>query len=371
MRLLILAFAALLASAAPTLAQPAIAARTVFEGLEQPVFLTSPADDPRLFILEQTGRIRVAVDGELQEQPFLDLRDEVAAGGERGLLGLAFHPGYASNGRFFVNYTDRGGDTRIVGYRVSADPNAADPATAELLLAVEQPAPNHNGGWLGFGPDGLLYIGMGDGGGAGDTFANGQNPETLLGTMLRIDVDGGTPYAIPPGNPFAAGGGAPEIFAIGLRNPWRASFDGDDFYIADVGQNRLEEVNVITTADAGANLGWNVMEGDACFAADSCDTAGLVLPVHTYSHDLGCSITGGHVYRGAAIPDLDGHYFFADYCSGVLFSFRLVDGAARDTTDWTESVGDLDGVTSFGQDAAGEIYLTLADGRVLQLVPGE
>ncbi|HEV7276265.1 MAG TPA: PQQ-dependent sugar dehydrogenase [Devosiaceae bacterium] len=370
MRAIFLALAAVLATSGITLAQPAIELRTVYENLDQPVFLTSPPDDPRHFILEQTGRIRVAAEGELREQPFLDLREEVAAGGERGLLGLAFHPDYAENGRFFVNYTDRSGDTRIVGYRVSDDPDLADPASAELVLSVPQPAGNHNGGWLGFGPEGLLYIGMGDGGGGGDTYGNGQNRNSLLGTILRIDVDGGTPYAIPPGNPYAEGGGAPEIFAIGARNPWRASFDGDDLYIADVGQNQWEEVNVITTADAGANLGWNIMEGPDCFDAPNCDTAGLVLPVHSYSHDLGCSITGGYVYRGTAIPALDGHYFFGDYCSGVLFSFQYVDGVATDLTNWTESVGSIGGVTSFGTDAAEELFVTLAEGRILQLVPG-
>jgi glucose/arabinose dehydrogenase len=371
MRVPAIALAAYLALTGAPVAQPAIEARTVLEGLQQPVFLTSPADDPRLFILEQGGRIRIAVDGELRDNPFLDLGGEVLAGGERGLLGLAFHPEYAENGRFFVNYTDRAGDTRIVGYRVSDDPDRADPASASPILDIPQPAGNHNGGWLGFGPDGLLYIGVGDGGGGGDQFGNGQNPDTLLGSILRLDVDGGAPYAIPAGNPFAGGGGAPEIFAIGARNPWRASFDSDELYIADVGQNRWEEINVITTADAGANLGWNIMEGSECFNAESCETAGLVLPVHTYSHDLGCSVTGGYVYRGAAMPDLDGHYFFGDYCSGALFSFRQADGAMSELTDWTERLGSLGAITSFGVDSRGELYITLAEGRVLQLVPAE
>lgn len=345
--------------------------RVIADGFDQPLFLTAPPGDPRLFVVEQVGRIRIVADGAVAEQAFLDIRDQVRSGGERGLLGLAFHPDYAANGRFFVNYTDRNGDTKIVAYQVSADRNAADPASATTLLAVDQPAANHNGGWLGFGPDGYLYIAMGDGGGSGDRFGNGQNPESLLGKILRVDVDAGSPYAIPRGNPFAGGGGAPEVFVLGVRNPWRPAFDGEDLYIADVGQNQWEEISVITTDDAGANLGWNLMEGSECFRESSCDQADLVLPVHAYSHELGCSITGGYVYRGSAIPELAGSYFFGDYCSGRVYSFTYSGGRARDLVDWSEKWGRVGDITSFGVDSDGELYATVAEGRLLKFVQSE
>ena len=345
--------------------------REIADGFDQPLFLTAPPGDPRLFVVEQVGRIRIVADGAVAEQAFLDLRDQVRSGGERGLLGLAFHPDYAANGRFFVNYTDRNGDTKIVAYQVSADPDAADPASATTLLAVDQPAANHNGGWLGFGPDGYLYIAMGDGGGAGDRFGNGQNPDSLLGKILRVDVDAGSPYAIPRGNPFASGGGAPEVFVLGVRNPWRPAFDGEDLYIADVGQNQWEEISVITTGDAGANLGWNVMEGSECFRESSCDQADLVLPIHAYSHELGCSITGGYVYRGSAIPEFAGSYFFGDYCSGRVYSFTYSGGRARDLVDWSEKWGRVGDITSFGVDSDGELYATVAAGRLLKFVRSE
>ncbi|MHA1559698.1 MAG: PQQ-dependent sugar dehydrogenase [Alphaproteobacteria bacterium] len=285
------------------------------------------------------------------------------------MLGLAFHPDYAGNGRFFVNYTDGSGDTRIVEFRVSANPNIASEAPRPIL-AIDQPASNHNGGWIGFGPDGYLYIATGDGGGGGDRYGNGQNQDSLLAKILRIDVDNGDPYAIPPGNPWAAaGGGAAETFFWGLRNPWRASFDGTNLFVADVGQNEWEEVTVVSTTDAGVNLGWPIMEGTHCYQATQCDQAGLTLPVHEYSHATGCSITGGYVYRGAAIPELVGHYFFADYCSGFVGSFRYLDGKIRDYRSWTTEIGDIGNVTSFGVDAAGELYITSTDGRVYRVVP--
>ncbi|MDC9825839.1 PQQ-dependent sugar dehydrogenase [Devosia sp. ZB163] len=363
----------LAAIASPAAAQPVqLATRLVTDGLDMPLFATAPAGDPRLFVLEQTGRIRIVADGALLERPFLDLSGSVSNGNEQGLLGLAFHPDYAENGRFFVNYTDGDGDTQVVAYTVSADANVADPASATTLLTIDQPARNHNGGWLGFGPDGLLYIGMGDGGGAGDRQNRAQNPNELLGKLLRIHVDGATPYTIPPANPYAAGGGAPEIFAIGLRNPWRIDFDGDLIYIADVGQNAQEEIDVIGTADAGANLGWRIMEGDACFQAETCNRDGLVLPIYTYSHDSGgCSITGGYVYRGKAIPELDGHYFFADFCDGRVHSLTYSEGTAGNVTDWTDQLGTPGAITSFGEDSAGELYITTIEGNLLQLVRAE
>lgn len=360
--------------ASPASAQPvALTAEAVVENLDQPLFAVAPSDDPRLFVVEQSGAIRIVADGNLLEAPFLDLSGNVSTGNEQGLLGLAFHPDYASNGRFFINYTDTAGDTQVVGYTVSSDPNVADPGSAQTLLSIDQPYSNHNGGWLGFGPDGYLYISMGDGGAAGDPENRAQNPDELLGKILRLDVNGGAPYAIPPENPFATGGGAPEIFALGARNPWRISFDGNDIFIADVGQNAWEEINVITTGDAGANLGWNIVEGPECYGADTCEQSDFVAPVHAYSHAEtgGCSVTGGYVYRGAAIPELAGHYFFADYCTGMIQSFPWANGAAGAVTDWTEQIGQLGNVTSFGSDSAGELYITTGEGGLFRVVKSQ
>jgi glucose/arabinose dehydrogenase len=372
MRLPILAFTALAALASSALAQPVqLGTQVITDTLELPLFAIAPAGDPRLFVVEQGGRIKVIVDGTVLETPFLDLTGAVSGGNEQGLLGLAFHPAYAENGRLFINYTDTEGDTQIVAYTVSADANVVDPASAQTLLTIDQPRANHNGGWLGFGPDGYLYIGMGDGGGGGDPQDRAQNPEELLGKILRIDVDGGSPYAIPPENPFANGGGRPEIFALGARNPWRMAFDGDDLYIADVGQNAWEEINVLTPADAGANMGWNLVEGPDCYGDAACDDAGLTAPVYAYSHAEtgGCSVTGGYVYRGAAIPQLNGHYFFADYCNATVRSFAYADGAVGEVTDWTNQIGNLGLVTSFGLDSAGELYMTTAEGSLIKVIP--
>lgn len=353
---MILAFLAALGLAAPALAQTVpFTLTTVAEGLDQPVFATAPAGDRRLFIVEQTGAIRILVDGAVRETPFIDLADQIKAGGEQGLLGLAFHPDYAGNGRFFVNFTDRQGDTRVVGYTVSADPDVADTGSAQELLFVDQPRANHNGGWIGFGPDGLLYVGMGDGGGAGDRQNNAQNPDSLLGKMLRLDVDGG----------------APEIFLSGLRNPWRNAWDGDDFYIADVGQGQFEEIDIVGLADAGGNLGWRILEGNACYEAAECSSEGTILPVHQYSHDEGCSITGGSVYRGSAIPALDGVYFFADYCAGTLWSLRKQGDGVTDVTSYVDAFGAIGPITSFGTDSAGELYLMTQDGVLRKFAPAD
>jgi len=371
----LLAFAAAL-PLAPAAAQPfvdppvALDAEVVADGFLVPVLVTAPPEDSRLFVVEQPGRISMIENGARAEAPFLDLMGQVAFGGEQGLLGLAFHPDYAQNGRFFVNFTDRSGDTRIVEFRVSDDPARADPASARVLLAIDQPYANHNGGWIAFGPDGYLYIAMGDGGSGGDPQGNGQNTDTLLGKILRIDVNGGDPYDIPADNPFADGGGAPEIFAFGLRNPWRDAFDGNRLIVADVGQGDYEEVSIVDLDAPGANLGWNVMEGAHCYRANTCDMSGLVLPVYEYPHVAGaCSITGGHVYRGSAIPELTGQYFFGDYCAGFVRSFG-VDGGETHVIDWSDEIGGVGSITSFGQDAAGEIYITAVDGRVFKLVPG-
>ena len=243
-----------------------------------------------------------------------------------------------------------------------------------MIFVTTQPAGNHNGGMLAFGPDGYLYIGLGDGGGADDRYGNGQRPDTVLGTLLRLDIDGGDPvggvaYAIPPDNPFVDGGGAPEVWAYGLRNPWRFSFDQDLVYVGDVGQNRWEEIDVASASEGGLNYGWPIMEGTHCFSPSSgCDTDDLHLPVAEFSHGDGCSVTGGYVYRGAAIPELDGRYFYSDYCGGWLRSFVYENGVATDAQDHTEQVGSLTSVTSFGTDAFGELYVTTAGGDVWKLV---
>lgn len=347
-----------------------LAVEEVASGLESPVYLTAPAGDPRLFIVEQVGRIRIVEDDVLRSEPFLDLTGVVNAGGERGLLSLAFHPSYATNGMFYVDYTDRNGDTRVERYSVSADGNRADPASAKLVLAVAQPYGNHNGGHVLFGPDGMLYITLGDGGSGGDPLGSGQDTGTLLGALLRIDVDREDPYAIPQDNPFADGtGGRGEIWAYGLRNPWRVAFDSVDrlLYIADVGQNQWEEIDVEPDSAAGVNYGWNIMEAGHCYAAPSCNQEGLTMPVAEYDHSGGnCSVTGGFVYRGSAIPSIQGHYFYSDYCGGWLRSFRYDGGVAVDMRRW--EVGNLGPVTSFGRDGAGELYVLSQNGTASRII---
>ena len=346
----------------------------VASGLSSPLYLTAPAGDPRLFIVEQGGRIRIVQSGQLRARPFLDITDRVASGGEEGLLGLAFHPNYASNGYFYVNYTHLNSAqdtlyTLIERYSVSAAPDSADSASHKLILRIVQPYSNHNGGLVMFGPDGMLYIGMGDGGSGGDPENRAQNPDSLLGKLLRIDVDHGDPYAIPPSNPFAAGSGAPEIWALGLRNPWRFAFDSPSglLYIADVGQNLWEEVSVAPAGQGGLNYGWRIMEGTHCFNPNPCNTTGLVQPAVEYGHANGCSVTGGFVYRGSA-PSLVGQYFYSDYCSGWLRSFSYANGAVTGQTTWTFNVG-LGNVLSFGEDSAGELYVLSGGGSVYRIAP--
>ncbi len=351
-----------------------LAYEKVAAGLAFPVFIDSPAGDDRLFVATKDGRIHIIKDGTTLVEPFLDISEPTNNEGERGLLGLAFHPDYATNGLFYVHYSDRHGDTKIFEYRVSGNPDLADLETGRLIVYATQPASNHNGGMLAFGPDGYLYIGLGDGGGAGDRYGNGQRPDTVLGALLRIDVDGGDPvggiaYGIPPDNPFADGGGAPEVWAYGLRNPWRFSFDGDVLYIGDVGQNKWEEIDVASASEAGLNYGWPIVEGTHCFSPSSgCNTEGLVLPVAEYSQSDGCSVVGGYVYRGESIPELMGRYFYSDYCGGWLRSFVYENGAATDQQDHTPEVGSLISVTSFGTDTYGEIYVTTAGGDVWKLI---
>ncbi|MBI3539982.1 MAG: PQQ-dependent sugar dehydrogenase [Candidatus Eisenbacteria bacterium] len=368
------AIAAAFILAAPARADaPAPAAGLALErvagGLDRPLFVTAPAGDPRLFIVEQGGRVRIVRNGTLLPRPFLDIRDRVRAGGERGLLSLAFHPRYARNGFFYVNYTDLHGDTRVERYAVGADPDRADPASARLVLHVDQPFANHNGGLVMFGPDGMLYVGMGDGGSGGDPFGNGQKLGTLLGKLLRLDVDAGEPYRIPRGNPFAGRPGArPEIWALGLRNPWRFCFDHATgaLVIADVGQNRWEEVDAAPAANPGLNYGWNVMEGDHCYGRDRCDTAGLTRPALEYGHGDGCSIIGGFVYRGTRMPALAGRYLYSDYCGGWIRSVRIDGGGASESREWSGL--HVPQVTSFGEDATGELYVCSQTGDVYRLV---
>jgi len=351
----------------------------VADGLASPVFVTdAPGDPTRLFVVEQGGVIRVIRNGELLDEPFLDLGDRVTVGDERGLLGMAFDPLYVLSGYFFVSYTDESGDTRIARFTVTRDPDVANPASELEILSVLQPEPNHNGGMLAFGFDDMLYVGLGDGGGSGDPHNHGQDPRTLLGSMLRIDVRGATeaePYWIPLDNPFLGDPDArEETWVFGLRNPWRFSFDRltGDLYIGDVGQGVAEEVSVQPgTSGGGENFGWSRMEGSQCFRpATGCSSAGLVRPAYEYGHEDGCSVTGGYVYRGTAIQDLVGRYLFADYCGGWIRSFVLDGDQARDVRDHTADLDAAGSIVSFGEDAAGELYVVVHEGEIYRIVPG-
>jgi len=346
-------------------------AQQIVEGLASPVYLTAPKNDSRLFIVEQAGRIRIVKDGTLLATPFLDITARVVSGGERGLLSLAFDPSYATNGRFYVYYTGAQGDIFVDRFTVSADPDVANTASDPVITIQHRVNANHNGGLLLFGPDGMLYAGIGDGGGAGDVPNNAQNIDVLLGKILRLNV-ATLPYTIPTGNPFLGQPGADEIWAYGLRNPWRFAFDvppgsAPQLYIADVGQDALEEVDVADASAAGRNYGWHTMEGTQCYnPSTGCNQAGLTLPIIQYDHSQGCSITGGFVYRGAAIPEIQGLYFYSDYCSGFLRSFRFSGGTPVDQRDWAFT--NIGNVTSFGVDAAGELYMLSASGRAYRVV---
>ena len=338
----------------------------VTSGLSSPVYLTAPTGDTaRLFVVEQSGQIRIVQHGQLLPAAFLDIHTRLVSGGEQGLLSVAFHPNYATNGYLYVNYTDLNGDTRVERYTVSAaDSNLADTATHKLIIFIPQPYTNHNGGLVMFGPDGMFYIGMGDGGSGGDPQNRAQSPDSLLGKLLRIDVDGGDPYAIPAGNPFATSGGAKEIWALGLRNPWRFAFDRSAglLYIGDVGQGAWEEVDVQPASQGGLNYGWRIMEGAHCYNPANCSSAGLVLPAVEYDHSNGqCAIIGGFVYRGTRFPALAGQYFYADLCAGWVRSFSYAGGAVTGQTSWNLDVSPGTPL-SFGEDARGELYLLTGGG---------
>jgi glucose/arabinose dehydrogenase len=365
-------------SATPVTGTPDLTVQQIATGLEQPVDLKSaPGDRSRLFVVEQTGRIRVIRDGVLQGRPFLDITSRVTSGGERGLLALAFHPSYAQNRRFFVSYTNRSGDARVSEYLVSAsDPELADSGSEREILLVDHPngSANHNSDAIVFGPDGKLYIGFGDG---DQDPSVSQNLGSPLGKMLRIDVDSGTPYGVPSDNPFVSRPGAfTAIWAYGLRNPWRFSFDrsNGDLYIGDVGENAREEIDVSSGSTGapggrGLNYGWDTMEGDTCYYGGTCDRTGLTLPVVTYrTGSEGCSITGGFVYRGCRMPGYQGTYFYGDYCTALVRSFRFQNGAATEQRDWTAQLG-RGLISSFGVDFEGELYVLDHRGRVFKIVP--
>jgi glucose/arabinose dehydrogenase len=350
----------------------AVVLQPAVNGLQRPVAIAHTGDS-RLFIVQQTGAIRVWQPPQLLPQPFLDVSSLTRAEGEQGLLGLAFHPRYSENGRFFINYTDLNGHTVVAQYsRSQNDPDRADPASARTILRVNQPYDNHNGGQLQFGPDGYLYIGMGDGGSGGDPQNRAQNPADLLGKMLRIDVDSGEPYGIPPSNPFVnRAGHRPEIWSLGLRNPWRFSFDRSfgDLWIADVGQGQWEEINFQPRANIGGdNYGWRVMEGTHCFEPKTnCGTAQLVRPVIEYNHSNGaCSVTGGYVYRGTQSRRLNGTYIYGDFCNGNIWG-AVNDGTGRFTSTLLFDAPFL--ISTFGEDAQGEIYVAdYAAGQLYRIV---
>jgi len=361
----------------------------VASGLVRPIgVFHAPGDTDRIFIIEKQGRIRILKNGALLSTPFLDV-DSITGGGtssfsEQGLLGLAFHPDYANNGLFYINHTNNSGSTVIAEYSVSANPDIADANSRRQLLVIAQPFSNHNGGWIEFGPDGYLYIGMGDGGSAGDPGNRAQDiTNQLLGKILRIDVDGNNSsngqYGIPASNPFVGTTGDDEIWAYGLRNPWRNAFDREtgDLWIADVGQNAWEEIDFQPASSSGGeNYGWRCYEGSVAFNTSGCGpSSNYVFPIHVYSHSQGCSVTGGRVYRGCRMPENHGAYFFADYCSSNIWSLRYDGHNVFDFQNRTAELApggglNITSITSFGEDANGELYICDQNGgEVFMIVP--
>ncbi len=360
-----------------------LSTEVIASGFESPLWVGSPPGDlDRLFVVEQdSGLIKIIKNGQVLATPFLNIGALASEGGEQGLLGMAFHPAFSSNERFFVHYTDVNSNTRVVEYSVSSDPDVANPTPVQTILAESQPYPNHKGGNLAFGGDGMLYIGLGDGGSASDPENRAQDGSTNLGKMLRLDVDLPPPF-IPADNPFV---GDPsindEIWALGLRNPWRYSFDRltGDLYIGDVGQGNREEIDFQPGSSAGGeNYGWRCMEGSTCTGDSgcSCTDPSLELPIHEYDHSAGgCSVIGGYVYRGNALSWFQGHYLFGDFCTGQLWSFRYVGGQITELVDRTPELDPpgqaaVQSVTSFGEDAAGELYIVdFTGGEIFKVVP--
>lgn len=378
---------------APAAPLTGLAATSITDDLDEPVAVIPAPDGERLWVLERAGRVvsvdPAAADDDAAPEVVLDLTDEVGADGpEQGLLSIGLHPGYPELGGAFVYLVTAGDDdTELREYRpYDDDRNVLDPASAELVLAVEQPHEWHNGGTITFGPDGYLYLGLGDGGGIGDQHENAQDPATILGGIVRLDVDAADPYAVPPDNPFVDGGGAPEVWVYGLRNPWRTTIDpaSATMVIADVGQDQWEEINVVSLSDGGGtNFGWPVVAGPDCFhhpsdreegiPAPDCDTDAFHMPTVSLDRDDGCAVIGGPVYRGAAIPELDGHYVYSDYCRGTVRSFPLdaagAGGGADGDVEETVHLEDLGRITSVGTDHAGELYLTDQEGVLHRIDP--
>jgi glucose/arabinose dehydrogenase len=345
-----------------------------------PLAMTAPDDGTnRLFVAVQQGQIwSIEGDGTVHPDPMVDLGPRLRSGGEQGLLGIALHPGFPTDPRIFVDYTDTNGDTVVASLTLDpANPNRFDPDSHRQLLFVDQPYGNHNGGGVLFGPDGFLYVSLGDGGSGGDPHGNGQRLDTLLGKILRIDVEapGDLGYVIPEGNPFAGGDGQDEIWHYGLRNPWRLSFDRQtgDLWIGDVGQNAFEEIDVAPAGVGGLDFGWNVMEGSHCYNADTCSTQGLTLPVSDYGRDLGCTVIGGYVYRGATFDFANGIYLFADYCSGNLFAINTTLAALVAPSPLAPMVvgSASNGIAAFGEDAEGELYAMHLAGEISRVVIAE
>lgn len=352
--------------------------RLIVDGLESPVDIVAGPLGDRLFVAEKAGRVRIVEDGKILPEAFMDISEWVlSTGNEQGLLGIRFHPEFAENGKFFAFFTDLTGTSQLVGARV--DPANRDrimPGSYRSVLTIPQYGQYHQSGSMFFGPDGYLWLSIGDGGGIGDPEDQGQNPETLEATIIRIDVDGGTPYSIPADNPYVdSGEGRPEVWAYGLRNPWRITFDDSTgmIYIPDVGQEGSEELNVVPMQEGGQNFGWSVSEGTACYDAESCDISSHTLPVYEYLHNgNGCAMVGGQVYRGHLMAPLDGHYFMADFCLGWIRSVVLDNNQVFEVVDWTRRREDrLGNVTTIGSDRFGELYVANLEGQIWRLELGE
>ncbi len=349
-----------------------LAVEPVATGLDAPVAAAVAAGDSRIFVVEKRGTIRIIDDRGLRNEPYADLSYLIEDEGlEQGLVGLAFHPEFAANRRVFVSFTNRSGDGRVMEYRQSpTDPDQLDRNSGRLVLAIEQPHEYHNGGTLRFGPDGKLWIGVGDGGGVGDPWHNGQNPHSLLGALLRIDVDSDRPYAIPGDNPFADGrDGAPEVWAYGLRNPWTFSFSGDEHVIvAEVGHELWDEIDVAPIAAGGGNFGWPIVEGLECFAAPTCDDSGLLDPALLIAHRRACAVVGGPVYRGRAIPELMDHLLYADFCVGWVREAELAGDTLVPGTQLSRQFGEVGQITALAEDPDGEVLILTFAGDVYRII---